>query len=224
MNLSATANIENKVRNTRLPRNKPLMPLFEVLSNSIHSIEEAERNGVLAKGEGRIIIKCIRNGSEETLSSLPEIDKYPINSFEVRDNGIGLNAKNLQSFVEADTDHKIEIGGKGVGRFVCLKAFTELNVTSQFFEAKNKLSGIAFQFRATKQGFHNIKKPETITGVPGTTIILSRIRDEYAKHLDNSLHSIAHEIVSHFQLYFIRKQAPEIIVRNQNNLEFNLVT
>jgi hypothetical protein len=34
--LFATSNIANKVRNTRLPRTKPLLPLFEIVSNSIH--------------------------------------------------------------------------------------------------------------------------------------------------------------------------------------------
>lgn len=224
MILAATSNIENKVRNTRLPRNKPLMPVFELISNAIHSIDEAEKNHSIKKGDGKIVVKCIRNGSVETLQSLPEIDRYPINSFEISDNGIGLNEKNLLAFVEADTDNKIEIGGKGVGRFVCLKAFAELNVKSQYFDKDSFVKAISFQFRATKQGFHNIKTPEPIKGLQGTTITLSRIREEYLKHLDYNLHSVAHEIVSHFQLYFIRKQAPTIIVRNQNNLEFNLAT
>ena len=151
--LYATSNIANKVRNTRLPRTKPLMPLFEVISNSIHSIEEAEKAGLLKKGNGEIVIKCIRNGGEDVLSSLPEIDRYPIHSFEITDNGIGLNADNLKSFVEADTDHKIEIGGKGVGRFVCLKAFTELNIYSQFRDDKGDLKAISFDFRNTKEAF-----------------------------------------------------------------------
>ncbi len=224
MNLAATSNIENKVRNTRLPTNQPMMPVFEVISNAIHSIEDAEKNKSLANGEGKIIVKCLRNGNEETLQALPEIDKYPIHSFEICDNGIGLNEKNLLAFVEADTDNKIEIGGKGVGRFVCLKAFTELDVRSNFLNKANTLSAISFQFRATKQGFHNIKTPVPNSQTSGTTILLHSIRDEYLKYLDFSLHAVAHVIVSHFQLYFIRKQAPTIIVRNQNNLEFNLAT
>jgi signal transduction histidine kinase len=120
MNFTPTSNIANKVRNTRLPRTKPLLPLFELISNSIHSIEEAIAKNILQPTEGKIIIDCIRNGSPETLEKLVDIDIYPVHSFIVTDNGIGLDEENLKAFIEADTDHKIDIGGKGVGRFVCL--------------------------------------------------------------------------------------------------------
>ncbi|REC42034.1 ATP-binding protein [Chryseobacterium sp. 5_R23647] len=220
--LSATSNIANKVRNTRLPRTKPLMPLFEVISNSIHSIDEAEKAKLLKIGDGKIIIKCIRNGGEDVLSELPEVDRYPIHSFEIIDNGIGLNTDNLKSFVEADTDHKIEIGGKGVGRFVCLKAFKELNVYSQYKDSKHELKSISFDFRNTKEGFHNIEEPIPQDDFTGTKVLLHAYKDEYQKNLDFELHSVAKEVVAHFQLYFIREQVPEIIIRNQNNDEFNL--
>ncbi|MRN00324.1 ATP-binding protein [Riemerella anatipestifer] len=218
----ATTNIENKVRNTRLPKTKPLMPLFEVISNSIHSIEDAVKKGKLNKNDGLITITCIRNGSEDTLSSLEKIDQYPIHSFKVQDNGIGLNKENLKSFTESDTDHKIEIGGKGVGRFVCLKAFRELNVISKFYNDEEKPDTICFDFKPTKEGFHNISKPE-LKKIPfGTIITLKNIREEYQKNLDKELYNIAKEIVAHFQLYFIRKQIPTLIIRNQNNIEYNL--
>jgi len=222
--LLATSNIANKVRNTRLPRTKPLMPLFEVISNSIHSIEEAIKSDLIKQNEGEIIIRCIRNGSEETLAILPDIDQYPIHSFEIIDNGIGLNSKNLKSFVEADTDHKIEIGGKGVGRFVCLKAFKELNIHSQFLDENDQMKAIAFDFKPTKEGFHNFSEPQPQGVNPETRVRLNQYKEEYQKQLSFDLHSIASEIVAHFKLYFIRKQVPNIIVQNQNSIEFNLTT
>lgn len=75
------------------------MPLFGVISNSIHSIEEAVKEEQIKDGEGVIVIKCIRNGSEDTLKGLAEIDNYPIHSFKVSDNGIVLNEDNMASFV-----------------------------------------------------------------------------------------------------------------------------
>lgn len=62
------------------------------------------------------------------------IDKYRIDSFEVEDNGIGFTNDNLRYFAEADTGHKRKIGGKGVGRFVCLKAFKKITVNSVYYE------------------------------------------------------------------------------------------
>ncbi|SFZ94419.1 Histidine kinase-, DNA gyrase B-, and HSP90-like ATPase [Flaviramulus basaltis] len=220
--LFATSNIANKVRNTRLPRTKPLMPLFEVVSNSIHSIQESIKEGNLIKGKGKITILCIRNGKEETLQELPDIDRYPIHSFEISDNGIGLNKENLTSFVEADTDHKLKIGGKGIGRFVCLKAFKVLNISSQFLDEQKKEKTIAFDFKSTKEGFENFSEPKLNGRGLGTTVRLTNYREEYQKNLEYDLQSIARELIAHFQLYFIRKQVPTIIVRNQNNIEFDL--
>lgn len=220
--LIATSNIANKVRNTRLPRTKPLMPLFEVISNSIHSITDAIKHGLIEKGEGAITILCIRNGNEDTLKELPEIDNYPIHSFKIIDNGIGLNKENLTSFIEADTDHKIEIGGKGIGRFVCLKAFKEMKISSKFLNENGSEETISFDFKPTKEGFHNFENPKLNGFGIGSIVKLVNYRPEYQKNLDFNLHSIARAIIAHFQLYFIRNQAPTIIVQNQNNVEFNL--
>lgn len=52
----ATTNVENKIRNTSLSKYQGLMPLFELISNSIHSIEERKKAGLFAEDEtGRII-------------------------------------------------------------------------------------------------------------------------------------------------------------------------
>lgn len=221
MKYTPTSNIANKVRNTRLPRTKPLMPLFEVISNSIHSIEDAKKAKLLKENEGRIVIDCIRNGSQETLQGLEDVDIYPIHSFRVTDNGIGLDDENLKAFIEADTDHKIEIGGKGVGRFVCLKAFKELNITSYFIQ-KSEIQSIQFDFKSTKVGFHGFKTPSVNGHKSGTRILLNTLREEFQKNLPKELSAVAREIVAHFQLYYIRNSTPTIILRNQNNTEFNL--
>lgn len=223
MNITPTSNIANKIRNTRLPRTKPLLPLFELISNSIHSIEEAKLNQNIKLDEGEIIIDCIRNGLPETLKNLTDIDIYPIHSFIISDNGIGLDEENLKAFIEADTDHKIDIGGKGVGRFVCLKAFKELRIKSYYFEDEISKS-IQFDFKPTKEGFHNFAYPKIEGILNGTVIKLHEIKDEYQKSLPKKLSDIAREIVAHFQLYFIRNTIPKIIIRNQNNTLFDLQT
>jgi hypothetical protein len=222
MNITPTSNIANKVNNTHLPRTKPLLPLFEVISNSIHSIQEAINKKILESGKGEIYIDCIRNGSANTLEQLPNIDTYPIHSFIVSDNGIGLNDENLKSFIEADTDHKLSIGGKGVGRFVCLKAFSELNVKSFYIESGG-VKSIQFSFRPTKEGFHDFSNPPIFKIKHGTQITLSRLKPEYQKSLPNELKAIGIEIVAHFQLYFIRKMIPKVVLRNQNRFQFSLI-
>ena len=129
LDLHPKSNIANKVRNTSLPKTKPLLPVYEAVSNAIHSISEMAKKQSIS---GRIIINLIRTGSSDILKELAEIDQYPICSIEVIDNGVGFNNENMTYFIEADTDHKIEIGGKGVGRFVCLKAFKSILISSVF--------------------------------------------------------------------------------------------
>lgn len=216
------SNIANKVRNTKLPRTKPLMPLFEIISNSIHAISEARVNNQL-HGEGLIKVRLIRNGEEETLQTLSDIDKYPINSISVIDNGIGLNDENLNYFIETDTDHKLEMGGKGVGRFVCLKAFKKLVIKSQFANNGSVLSR-QFEFRNTKEGFHDPSEGKGKNKRIGTEVLLSDFKEEYQKNAPRDLMEIARAVVTHFQLYFIQNMAPKIIIENQNNLQVNLNT
>ncbi len=215
------SNIANKVRNTKLPKTRPLMPLFEVISNSIHAINEAKKNNLL-KPQGEIIIQLIRNGDETTLKKLPEIDNYPINSILVIDNGIGLNDENLTFFTETDTDHKLDIGGRGVGRFVCLKAFNKL-VLKSYYTNNGSMHYREFEFKNTKEGFHEYKEiDDSKKNHTGTEVLLSGFKDEYQKKAPKDIFEIARAIITHFQLYFIQKMAPYIVLKNQNNIEVNL--
>jgi len=192
------------------------MPLFEVISNSIHAIAEARKAKQLT-GNGEVKIRIIRNGDPATLAQLKEIDEYPIKSFEVVDNGIGLNDENLNFFIETDTDHKIEIGGKGVGRFICLKAFQFMKVESCFSNGDGKVFR-EFEFRNTKEGFHSPReeKPASNGRAIGTKVILTNYKEEYQKHVAHALRDVAREIILHFQLYFIQGNAPKITLENQN--------
>ena len=219
--LHPKSNIANKVRNTKLPRTRPLMPLFELISNSIHAINEAKKNGG-SQLSPLIKIKLIRNGDEETLKGLADIDKYPINSILVTDNGIGLNDENLNSFIEADTDHKIKLGGRGVGRFVCLKAFNKLIVKS-WCQITGSIVKREFEFRPTKDGFHDYKEDvDSLTKLSGTEMILEGFKEDYQKNAPSDIMEISRAVITHFQLYFIQKTAPLIMVENQNNVQVNL--
>lgn len=222
IDLLPKSNIANRIRNTKLPRTKPLMPLFEVISNSIHAINEAKKHNQLLD-VGKITIRLIRNGDEETLKTLVDIDNYPINSILVKDNGIGLNDENLNCFIETDTDHKLEMGGKGVGRFLCLKAFKKLVIKSHFAN-NGSIILREFEFRNTREGFHSPKEEEAKNQKIGTEVLLSDFKEEYQKNAPNELMEIARAVVTHFQLYFIQDSAPNMVIENQNNVVVNLST
>lgn len=218
----ATINVSNKIRNTSLSKYQGLMPLFELISNSIHSIEERKMAGLMGGAEdGRIMVRIIRNGDPSFQEQLPTNDKYPINSIIVEDNGIGMNDENFKSFIEADTDHKLSIGGKGLGRFVCLKAFKWLSVKS-VYKSEDGFKQRLVNLKNTRVGFEGIiDEPSDATAVK-TICTLHDFIEQYQKYAPKTLAEIAASIITHFQLYFIRKEAPTIIIMNQNGESIEL--
>jgi len=77
---------------------------------------------------------------------LPGVDMDgDVNDFTVIDNGIGFNEGNLDSFFTSDTQYKLSRGGKGIGRFIWLKAFKYAEIESHYRES-GKLVKRAFKF------------------------------------------------------------------------------
>lgn len=203
-------NISGKVRNTKLPKRKALWPLYEIISNSIHAIEE-RRN--LEKG--MIEINISRNGRADLLASIEDIEIYPINSFEVIDNGIGFTDTNFKSFLTAESEYKIAKGAKGIGRFVSLKAFRSVFYDSCFKE-NNIFKNRNFEFKASGKGIFDYKINEVKDKKVGTKVILNSFREEYQKFSPLTLDDIAEKIVTHFLIYFIQEKAPYIHLTEVN--------
>jgi len=98
-----STNVRNRVNKLHLPKTKSLFPLYEVISNSIHAIDEAKEKGII-KGNGEIKINILRIGKDKVFKEISNTDDYPIDSFEIIDNGIGLNEDNYNSFQEFDSE------------------------------------------------------------------------------------------------------------------------
>lgn len=60
-------NIRGRVKNFNLPKNQPLVPLFEAIVNAIHAI--GERKSTDPSFEGQIIIRILRDGQNDPLIS-----------------------------------------------------------------------------------------------------------------------------------------------------------
>ena len=121
--MSIKIDLVNQVRQTSLPAWKPLLPLFEAVMNSIQAIQQAE---LPASVEGRIVIEVLRD------QSLFKDELPPVVGFTIKDNGIGLDDNNFDSFNTAFSPHKLRLGGKGLGRFTWLKAFDLAQIESTF--------------------------------------------------------------------------------------------
>ena len=80
--------LKGRVKNFNLPKNQPLIPLFEAIVNSIHAINERKNAG--EQFNAYITINLIRdNQLALELDGMKELSS--ISSFEIVDNyGIGL--------------------------------------------------------------------------------------------------------------------------------------
>lgn len=76
--------VSGRVKNFKLPKNRPLVPLYEAIVNGIHAIEE--RSKIDKNIKGKITIEVIREQILDIDESIPSVL-----SFIIHDNGIGFN-------------------------------------------------------------------------------------------------------------------------------------
>ena len=216
MTRSFSSNLRGKVRNFPLPKNRPLIPLYEAVVNSINAISELKNYSQDQKG--KIEIEVLR---DQTL--LSELESNTIRGFCIRDNGIGFNEANMASFMEADSEYKISIGGKGVGRFSWLKAFSSVHVSSTYKEADE------FVTRQFVFSLDNLEIDDTLTKNSGvkenlTEVKLIDYKKEYSFDVPKQLATIAMRIIQHCLVYFLSDSCPEIqIFDNQARLSLNQI-
>ncbi len=209
------ANVIGRVKNTNLAKNQGLLPLYEAIINSIDAIEETSGS----TPQGKIDITILRHyalsaeGEEQD-----QLVTAPIRGFIIRDNGIGFTDENFNSFNEADTQAKATRGGKGVGRFIWLKAFQKVEIVS-VFEKGDKLFKREFMFSlTTPDGIQNNKLTPLTRPEPVQTIVkLLDFRSEFEERIPRSVTMIAQRIVEHSLEYLLLGRFPQITVHEEDN-------
>ncbi len=131
---SLKSNLVKRIERLPKPTNvaTALQPLFEAVSNSIHSTQD--KFGPAVSDNGRIIV-TVETDRKKTAPAAT-----------VEDNGVGLDDKNYDAFITTDTDNKIAIGGKGVGRLLWLDCFEDITVNSTFADSQGKMLRRSFKF------------------------------------------------------------------------------
>lgn len=200
----SSVNIKRSVENIKTGTTV-YTPLVEVIVNSIQAIESRKNKN----GEVKIIVE--RSKQLKIDDPLPAVE-----SFEVIDNGIGFTDENRESFDTLYSDYKIEAGGKGFGRFICLKYFKNLSVDSIYND------GGTFKKRIFTMGKSNdIIVNENVstlkTGDTGSKVQLTSVRN--GKFADKTLPTIAKNITEKILPYFITKNysCPKILITEKNN-------
>ncbi|BAF60678.1 hypothetical protein PTH_2497 [Pelotomaculum thermopropionicum SI] len=202
-------NLSGRVKNFPLPKNRPLIPLYEAIVNSIHAIDERKFEDKSFK-DGIITIEVLRSPQMSFAKEL-----LPIEGFKITDNGVGFNERNMQSFLESDTTYKAKIGGKGVGRFSWLKAFKSVSISSMF-----KDNGV-FKKREFIFSLDTPYIEETLVECEeasdfSTTVTLETYIPEYRKEVPKQIDTIAIRIMQHCLVYFLDDNCPKIIISDDN--------
>lgn len=140
--------VSGKIREKKLSFNNTLLPLFEAVDNAIHAIQEDE-DSIL----GNIEIEVVRS-KQTSIEFENSTSLTPVEDFIITDNGVGFNEENYESFNYAHSTYKLHKGGKGIGRFVWLRAFRKVEVES-VYRSNGSLMKRTFNFESTKTGVEN---------------------------------------------------------------------
>lgn len=202
----SNVNIRRAVENIRA-NTTVYTPIVEVIVNAIQAIESNGRT------DGEIFIRVHRDGQLEMDGGLPEV-----RSFEIHDNGIGFTDENRQSFDTLYTDLKISEGGKGFGRFTCLKYFDNVHVESVYRD------NVGYKQRKFSMGKDNdIIVNERVTSsteqAAWTIVNLSNLKD--GKSIDKKLSTIARNLLEKLLPYFITKDyvCPTIVLSEKDGTD-----
>jgi hypothetical protein len=198
-------NIQGTVDNIRSKSNV-YTPIVEAIVNSIDAI--------IASGnaDGQIIITVLRDQTLAFDDTLPNIK-----SIEIEDNGAGFNQENRDSFDTLYSLSKKDAGGKGFGRFMFLKYFSDVRVESNYVEKDQKSYIRKFRFGRK----YEIIVDETIEQVnhikQQTIIFLSDLYSD--RHFDKELETLARKLLEKLLIFFINENftCPKIILRESDN-------
>lgn len=197
----SNVNVRRLVENIRSGTNI-YTPLVELVVNAIQAID--------AKGtpNGLVEIEVLRNGQPDVLDRLEDVD-----GFRVKDNGIGFTKAHRDAFDTLYTEQKIADGGKGFGRFTCLKYFDRVTVSSTFAEG-DALHDRSFRMGLEKDIIVDEKEGLSQKEAPGTIIEISGIKS--VKIPDKKLETISRVLVERLLPYFVDRDqiCPRVVMRD----------
>lgn len=210
-----TIDLKGRIKNFALPKNKPLLPLFEAIVNSIYAIEERQK---IESFQGKIDIHIIRVPQEV----LEGVDKSinEITGFVISDNGIGFDDNNMKSFLQSDSTYRADKGGKGIGRFSWLKAFEYASIES-VFKDDNCWVKRNFEFSLKKQEIDD--SLVEIEGIEeyNTQVSLIDYLPIYRKNVTKNAEVIANRIMQHCLIYLMGSNCPIISVIDDEKICIN---
>jgi hypothetical protein len=201
------ANIRGLVERLDLAAARGVMPLFEAISNAMDAIEQKGRGISYTCGTVRIRLIPIVDLAEQAGDKTLVVD-----GIEVTDDGIGFNDANMASFGEAYTLSKVQVGGKGVGRFTFLKVFSSVSIRSVYEAEDGKHVERSFVFSISDEVSEEKSIPTT--SPVGTVVTLRGMSAKYRKAWPSDPTAIAQNIVAHFLVRFAARSCPAMVLES----------
>lgn len=200
----SNVNIKRLVENIRSGTNI-YTPLVELIVNAIQAIDEK------GSDNGLVEVEVLRNGETDMIDRLEGVD-----GFIVKDNGIGFTKSNRDAFDTLYTEQKITDGGKGFGRFTCLKYFDRVSVTSTFVEGEDYYDR-SFRMGLDKDIIVDEKTVASEARESGATVEISGIKS--VRFPDKGLEAISRVVVERLLPYFVDKtrKCPRVVIREAKN-------
>jgi len=208
--------ISGIVDNVQLGKDNYLVPLFEVVVNAIQSIKL--RN--TADGEISIYVNRVEPSQLKVDGDLDLITD--ITGFRVVDNGLGFNDENFKAFNTLYTPiKKVKFGCKGVGRYVAIKAFNKIEISSNYQQGDSFYKR-EFSF-SVENGIQANKVPEKVQNqLFKTEVQLVDYRTRYRQRPKPE--TLAHRILEHCMVDFILSDPPQIRIFDPASVDvINLV-
>ena len=205
--MSIKTNLIGRLKNLQLAKSRALLPLFEAVVNSIHSIDERlDKDPSYSIGASKIDID-IKYSSQLSIDAKQQPE---IIGFNIVDNGIGFEKSNYESFQTLDSLYKQSKGCHGIGRLLWLKAFERVNIESCFYE-DGFFYTKKFSFEANEGVVE--KENEKQGSVHKTVVSLEKIQSDYVDGFQISSEKLSNAMLEHCLWYFFREGgAPNIII------------
>lgn len=200
---SLRPNLVKRIERLPKPTNvaSAMQPLFEAVSNAIHSTQERYKERVASEGRVIVTVNTSRNKDDVWAT--------------VEDNGYGLTEKNWEAFTTTDTDNKIEVGGKGVGRLIWLDCFRDIQVSSVYVNDDGGRHRRSFKFRlALEDQLENLAVEEADDAPDSSFFVkFSGLRDNgYLSNFPGRGTFVFQHLTSHFLPAFIGGRSPQVTV------------
>lgn len=212
--------LASEIKRVSLPAGLPgfLYPVFEAVSNSLHSIEDKFESS--AHEEGYIKVEI-------------DIDAKTI---VVEDNGEGFSASNLDAFLTPFTGNKLRRNGKGFGRFVSFKIFDRVFYSSPTKFDDGRIANAVFEYTPLGKD-DNLKELDTTEHLArhkhasGLSVAFYNPKDEYLKYFDFTNEGKADDyteediliaLLDHFLLEFVQEKTPKNFFFVIGGATFNL--